>query len=241
MARIRNDLTIYHRHVNAWWDPSDPFFSPLRNLASIRHEYIRQIVDAVDGMDVLDIGCGGGYMMEPLAMAGGRVWGIDPARGALIAARRRARERGYRVQTARACGERLPFPAACFDLVVCTDVLVHVASPRKVVCEVARVLRPGGLFFFSAINRTPLARLVMITLAEDLLRWIHRGTHDPRRFIRPDELEEMCLDAGLEIREIRGIMPTSFSFGRGLTYRLSGSSRLIYLGCAWRGGLSGVA
>ena len=94
-------------------------------------------------------------------------------------------------------GEALPYDSASFDAVVCVDVLEHVTDLNKVLAEVARTLRPGGMFLFDTINRNPLARLATITLAEDLLRLLPRGTHDPAMFIKPRELRAAMQAVGL--------------------------------------------
>jgi 2-polyprenyl-6-hydroxyphenyl methylase/3-demethylubiquinone-9 3-methyltransferase len=203
---VRNDLSIYDT-VSPWWDPVDPLFAPLRALAPARMAYLRRAGLTVAGRRVLDVGCGGGFMSEPLAAAGGEVIGVDIAPGALEAAAARLASRGLTADLRLGEGAALPVEGGSVDLVVCTDVLVHVPDPAAVIREIGRVLRPGGALLVSTISRTWLARLVMITLGEDLLGLVHRGTHDPEKFIRPAELSGWLSEAGLTLAGLEGVGP----------------------------------
>jgi 2-polyprenyl-6-hydroxyphenyl methylase/3-demethylubiquinone-9 3-methyltransferase len=104
-------------------------------------------------------------------------------------------------------GEALPYDDSSFDAVVCVDIPEHIADLHKVLSEVARTLRPRGLFLFDTINRNPLARLATITIAEDVLRMLPRGTHDPAMFIKPRELRAAMQGAGLVPGAITGLWP----------------------------------
>lgn len=152
-------------------------------------------------------------MSHALVEAGADVTGVDIAEGALEA----AREAVPQARFLQGPADVLPFEEHTFDRVVCTDVLVHVPDPRPVVAEMARVLKPGGLLFVSFINRNPLARLAMVTLGEGL-GFVHRGTHDPAKFIKPAELLSWANRAGLQCVHEEGLGPTGwdqgFTFGR---------------------------
>lgn len=203
---MRNDLSIYDT-VEPWWDPADRLFAPLRALAPARMAYLDRIGRPVAGQAVLDVGCGGGFMTAPLAAAGGTVVGVDIAQGALDAAASHLSRHGLSADLRLGTGASLPVETRSVDLVVCTDVLVHVPDPRAVVLEIGRVLRPGGVLLFSTINRTWLSRLVMISLGEDLLRLVHQGTHDPAKFIRPRELSGWLKDGALTLAGLEGVGP----------------------------------
>jgi 2-polyprenyl-6-hydroxyphenyl methylase / 3-demethylubiquinone-9 3-methyltransferase len=182
---MRNDLTIYDRVADRWWSGEVRWVRTLRNLVPGRLKWFDRHIDW-QGKEVLDLGCAGGFMAEALAARGATVTGIDPAAEAVeAAAPPRGGESGLRIRYDTGVGEALPYAEAAFDAVVCVDVLEHVADLDRVLSEVARVLRPGGLFLFDTINRNALARLATVTMAENVLRLLPRGTHDPALFIRP--------------------------------------------------------
>ena len=210
---MRNDLTIYNKVADNWWSDDIRWVRTLKNLVPGRLAWFDRQIDW-QGRDVLDLGCAGGFIAEALAARGAHVTGIDPAEAAINAARAHARAQGLRIGYDVGVGEALPYDDACFDAVVCVDVLEHVADLHKVMAEVARVLRPGGLFLFDTINRNPLARLATITLAEDLLCLLPRGMHDPASFIKPAELRAAMQGAGLEPGAFTGLGP------RGINRRL---------------------
>ncbi len=214
---MRNDLTIYDTVADRWWSDDIRRVRTLKNLVPGRLRWFDRHTDW-QGKDVLDLGCAGGFMAEALARRGANVTGIDPAAGAIAAARAHARAGGLRIGYDVGVGEALPYDAASFDAVVCVDVLEHVADLDKVLAEVARTLRPGGMFLFDTINRNPLARLATITLAEDLLRLLPRGTHDPALFIRPAELRRALQGAGLVPGATTGLGPRGIDRRLDLTF-----------------------
>ena len=126
----------------------------------------------------------------------------------------------------------LPYDDASFDAVVCVDVLEHVADLGRVLAEVARVLRPGGLFLFDTINRNPIARLATITVAEDLLRLLPRGTHDPAKFIKPRELRAEMQGAGLVPGAVTGLGPRGINRRFDLTFGPMPLTAILYMGIA---------
>lgn len=138
-------------------------------------------------------------------------------------------------------GEALPYDDASFDAVVCVDVLEHVADLAKVLSEVARTLRPGGVFLFDTINRNPLARLATITLAEDLLRLLPRGTHDPAMFIKPRELRAALQGAGLVPGPTAGLGPRGLNRRLDLTFGPLPLTAILYMGIARKPALARVA
>lgn len=209
----RNDLTIYDKVADRWWSDDIRWVRTLKNLVPGRLKWFDRHI-TWPGKQVLDLGCAGGFMAEAMAARGAGVTGIDPAEGAIQAARDHAQAQGLKINYDVGTGEALPYADASFDAVVCVDVLEHVADLAKVLAEVARVLRPGGMFLFDTINRNPIARFATITIAEDLLRLLPRGTHDPAMFIKPDELRLGMQKAGLVPGKITGLGP------RGLNRRL---------------------
>ena len=160
---MRNDLTIYDRVADQWWSDEVRWVRTLKNLVPGRLKWFDRHFEWL-GKDVLDLGCAGGFMAEAMAERGAGVIGIDPAAEAVAAARRHASAMSLTIRYDVGVGEALPYDAARFDAVVCVDVLEHVSDLSRVLAEVARVLRPGGLFLFDTINRNPIARLDTITV-----------------------------------------------------------------------------
>lgn len=222
---MRNDLTIYDEVADRWWSDEVRWVRTLKNLVPRRLTWLDW-----RGKDVLGLGCAGGFMAEALAARGATVTGIDPAADAVEAARRHARDGGLRIAYDVGVGEALPYGAAAFDAVVCVDELEHVADMNKVLAEAARVLRPGGLFLFDTINRNPLARLATITLAENVLRLLPRGTHDPALFIKPRELRSALQRAGLAPGSITGLGPRGLDRRFDLTFGPLPLTAILYMG-----------
>ncbi len=228
---MRNDLTIYDTVADQWWSDDIRWVRTLKNLVPGRLAWFDRRIDW-QGKDVLDLGCAGGFMAEALAQRGAQVTGIDPASDAIDAARAHARQHGLPIGYDVGVGEALPYDSASFDAVVCVDVLEHVADLHMVLAEVARSLRPGGLFLFDTINRNPLARLATITIAENVLRLLPRGTHDPAMFIKPSELRRAMLGAGLVPGPITGLGPRGINRRGDLTFGPLPLTAIIYMGTA---------
>ena len=228
---MRNDLTIYDRVADRWWSDDIRWVRTLKNLVPGRLGWFDRQIDW-QGKAVLDLGCAGGFMAEALARRGAQVTGIDPAAEAIDAARAHAREVGLRIGYDVGVGEALPYHSASFDALVCVDVLEHVADLPKVLAEIARTLRPGGLFLFDTINRNPLARLATITIAENVLRLLPRGTHDPAMFIKPSELRRAMLGAGLVPGAITGLGPRGINRRGDLTFGQLPLTAVMYMGTA---------
>jgi 2-polyprenyl-6-hydroxyphenyl methylase/3-demethylubiquinone-9 3-methyltransferase len=210
---VRNDLTLYERHAAEWWEPGSRWFRSLRSVNEFRFGLLEQwLGPRLRGARVIDLGCGGGFLAEPLARAGARVIGCDLSAASVAAARRHA-ERSDEAQSdgadaprggavappryVRADAIHPPFRERSADLVLLADVLEHLHEPSAAVHAAAALLRPGGHLYVNTISRSLRARLVAVTLAEGL-GLIPRGTHDARLFIRPDELDRWSEAAGLE-------------------------------------------
>lgn len=228
---MRNDLTIYDTVADRWWSDDIRWVRTLKNLVPGRLKWFDRQIDW-QGKTVLDLGCAGGFMAEAMALRGAHVTGIDPASDAIDAARAHARATGLRIGYDVGVGEALPYDDASFDAVVCVDVLEHVADLPRVLAQVTRTLRPGGMFLFDTINRNPLARLATITIAEDLLRLLPRGTHDPAMFIKPRELHAAMTDAGLVPGAITGLGPRGINRRFDLIFGPLPLTAILYMGIA---------
>lgn len=227
----RNDLTIYDSFAANWWSDDVRWVRTLKNLVPGRLSWFDKHV-SWQGAKVLDLGCAGGFMAEAMDARGATVTGIDPAADAIQAARAHAQETGRDIRYDVGEGEALPYPDASFDIVVCVDVLEHVRDLDQVIREILRVLKPGGMFLYDTINRNPVARLATITVAEDILRLLPKGTHDPAMFIKPSELKESMERAGLVPGSMTGLGPRGVNRRLDLTFGALPLTMILYMGVA---------
>jgi len=234
MARQdRNNLDIYDDVAAQWWSDDVRWVRTLRNMVPGRLRYFDKLVDW-RGKAVLDLGCAGGFMAEALDDRGAHVTGIDPAKESIAAARAHAQERAITYDVG--VGEALPYSDCTFDTVVCVDVLEHVLDVDAVLKEVHRVLKPEGMFLFDTINRNALARLAAITLAEDILKLLPRGTHDPDKFIKPTELGSAMRAAGFRLGPLTGLGPWGINRRGDMIFGQLPLKTVIYMGSAQKCG-----
>lgn len=227
----RNNLAIYDEVAANWWSDDIRWVRTLKNLVPGRLAWFDRHFDWT-GKAVLDLGCAGGFMAETLVDKGAVVTGLDPAADAVEAARRHAAATGRTIRYDVGVGEDLPYDTRAFDAVVCVDVLEHVSNLARVLAEVERVLKPGGLFLFDTINRNPIASLATITVAEDILRLLPRGTHDPKLFIKPAELRDAMTKAGLVPGPMTGLGPRGINRRGDLTFGPLPLNFVLYMGFA---------
>lgn len=209
------EIAKFDRLAATWWDPHGPM-APLHRLNPARLGYLRDRLcghfdrDAavrrpLDGLRILDVGCGGGLIAEPLTRLGASVTGLDAAAENLGVARAHAMEAGlvidYRAETVEAMAAR----RRSFDAVLALEIVEHVADVPGFLAAVARLVRPGGALVLSTLNRTPKSFLQAIVGAEYLLRWLPRGTHDWRRFQKPAELARTVRAQGLTVGDVSGL------------------------------------
>jgi 2-polyprenyl-6-hydroxyphenyl methylase/3-demethylubiquinone-9 3-methyltransferase len=228
---MANDLSIYRTYAPNWWDGSQRFLRLLHNIVPARMSYFSTLVDW-HGKTVLDLGCGGGFMSEALAREGAHVVGVDPSAPAIGAAQEHAQKDGLTIDYRVGTGERIPLADASTDCVVCVDVLEHVDNVGTVLDEVRRVLKPGGIFLFDTINRTPLATLVLVHFAETILGLLPRGTHDPAKFIRPLELRAELNARGFDVGPFVGLAPRGLNRRLDFTFGRVPSVQIMYMGHA---------
>lgn len=199
----KNDLQFYDLSADIWWQ-SDAKIYALYYLNQPRFDFFDRYVPSWQGLRVLDVGCGGGFSCEFMARRGAIVCGVDQSAKCIKQAQEHAAISGLPIEYQQAFAENLPYQANYFDIVVCVDVLEHVADLRKTIYEVSRVLQPNGLFLFDTINRTVKSQFVMIWLLENILREIKRGIHDWKKFIKPEELTDLLHNHGFASIEING-------------------------------------
>ncbi|MDQ2786208.1 MAG: bifunctional 2-polyprenyl-6-hydroxyphenol methylase/3-demethylubiquinol 3-O-methyltransferase UbiG [Chloroflexota bacterium] len=196
------------------WRDETRFLSALAALTPVRFGYMRDVLVNKLHIDprrkqILDIGCGGGFLAEEFAALAGDVTGIDPSAPTIVQAAAHAKEAGLAITYRVASGETIPFADASFDIVYCCDVLEHVDDLDRVIAETARVLKPGGVYLFDTINRTFLSKLIVIKLFQEWkpTRIMTTHLHDWAMFITPDELRVALTRHDLACRDIVGINP----------------------------------
>lgn len=199
-----------------WWDVNGKF-KPLHMLNPCRLDYItRQIAGEFDrnlktalpfkGLRLLDIGCGGGLLSEPMARLGAEVVGADAAEGNIPVAQLHAEQSGLKIDYQNTTAEALAEAGEQFDVVLNMEVVEHVASPESFLSACQQLLKPGGLHLCSTINRNTKSYLVAVVGAENIMRWLPRGTHDWSKFITPDELYELLQQSGLTPVDRKGFV-----------------------------------
>ncbi len=208
---IRNDLSLYDQNASNWWNPEAKFFA-LNHLNPLRFQYFDQHIANWENLTVLDVGCGGGYTCEFLVRRGVNACGIDQSAACIAVATKHSQALNYCIDYQQGYSEHLPYPDNFFDVVICVDVLEHVASLEKTIAQIGRVLKPGGCFCFDTINKTLKSRLVMIWILEIILQEIPSGIHDWQQFVSPSQLESL-----LSINRFTNIEITGFHlFGTNL-------------------------
>jgi 2-polyprenyl-6-hydroxyphenyl methylase/3-demethylubiquinone-9 3-methyltransferase len=237
------EIARFDRLAATWWDENGPM-KPLHAMNPARLSFIREqallhfggdmrSLAPLAGLTAVDVGCGGGLLSEPLARMGADVTGLDPASGNIAIARQHAERAGlaidYRDDTLEAAvarGER-------FDMVLALEVVEHVADVPAFLDALFAATKPGGLAVLSTLNRGLRSFAAAIVGAEYVMRWLPVGTHDWRKFIRPDELERALELAGFEVREVAGMVP-DISAGLGGGFRLSRDTAVNYIVAATR-------
>jgi len=199
-----------------WWNPQGKMgvlhkFNPVRlgyiKQAACRHfERDGKRLDALAGLRILDIGCGGGLLSEPLARLGAAVVGADPAEANIEAARLHAEENGVSVDYRTTTAEALADAAERFDVVLAMEVVEHVADIGLFVKRCAEMVKPGGLMIAATLNRTLKSFALAIVGAEYVLRWLPRGTHRWDKFVTPNELEAALARHGLSVTDETGVI-----------------------------------
>ena len=199
-----------------WWDEKGPM-APLHRLNPVRLGYVRDQIaghfgretrtsSTLKGLRILDVGCGGGLVSEPLARMGAEVTGIDPSPEIIAAARLHAGEGGLAIDYRATTAEALLAAGERFDAVLILEVVEHVADVAAFVATIAGLVKPGGLVVASTINRTLKAFALAIVGAEYLLRWLPRGTHSYDKLVTPSELAAAFRSAGLMPVDETGVM-----------------------------------
>ena len=210
------EIAKFEAMAAEWWDPNGKF-KPLHMLNPTRLDYITSQIAAEFGRDltgeapfaglrILDIGCGGGLLSEPMARLGAEVVGADAAEGNIPVARVHAGQSGLDIDYRHTTAEALAEAGEQFDAVLNMEVVEHVADPLAYLTACQQLLKPGGLMVCSTLNRNPKSFMVAIVGAEHVMRWLPKGTHEWSKFITPDELFDLIRNAGLDPVDRKGFV-----------------------------------
>ncbi len=209
------EVERFSRIAAQWWDPRGKF-APLHKFSPVRLGYIRDHctrhfkLDAhsatpFSSLKMLDIGCGGGLLSEPMARLGAQMVGVDPSHTNIQVARLHAQQSQLTIDYRASTAEALVDAQEKFDVVLNMEVVEHVADVSAYLTATAALVKPGGLMFLATLNRTPKALALAIIGAEYILRWLPRGTHQYSKFVRPSEAEAPLSAAGLSLLEQTGV------------------------------------
>ncbi len=211
----KDEVARFSAMAADWWNPTGKF-APLHKFNPTRLGYIRDTAAAhfgrdataatpFEGLRLLDIGCGGGLLAEPMTRMGFDVVGADASEQNIKTAAVHAQEQGLEIDYRATTAEALHEAGEKFDIVLNMEVVEHVASPRRFLRDCAQMVKPGGLMVCATLNRTPRSLLMAKIGAEYVLRWLPTGTHTWSKFITPPELERMLIAAGLDVTEQMGV------------------------------------
>jgi 2-polyprenyl-6-hydroxyphenyl methylase/3-demethylubiquinone-9 3-methyltransferase len=209
------EVAKFSAQAEHWWDPEGEF-RPLHRFNPVRLGYIRdrlcthysrdpRALGTLEGLTILDAGCGGGLVSEPLARMGGTVTGIDASEKNIGVATAHAAAGGLGIQYRACTVEALAEEGARFDVVIALEIIEHVADPALFIQKCAELMKPGGAIILATLNRTAKSFIFAIAGAEYVLRWLPRGTHRWDRFRKPSELADMLGQGDVEVTDITGV------------------------------------
>ncbi len=211
----RDEIDRFARQADDWWD-EEGAFAPLHRINPIRLQFIRDgfcrhfgrdtsSLRPFENLNILDIGCGGGLLTEPMARLGAAVTGIDAAPEGVSAARAHARRAGLEIDYRAMLPEEMAATGRTFDAVLNMEVVEHVADAEAFFEACGRLVRPGGAMVVATLNRTLKSLAFGKVAAEYILRWVPAGTHDWRQFVKPSELARHLRRAGFEAVDLKGM------------------------------------
>lgn len=230
-----NSSSIYDKIASKWWDHNQSIFF-LNALNPHRFTYFDQIVFNWDKKKILDVGCGGGFTSEFLAKRGAIVTGVDQSKKLVEVASQHSKCQGLNIEYLHADARNLPLEDRSFDIIICVDTLEHIQNYHKVLSEIYRLLRPSGYFLFDTINKTFLARFVMIWVMEYLLRKIPVGVHDWQLFIPPEDLKKALEKTGFIPVYLKGLWISPIGLlTKKLHSKITASMPVMYIGSTQKG------
>ncbi|MBT5725978.1 MAG: bifunctional 2-polyprenyl-6-hydroxyphenol methylase/3-demethylubiquinol 3-O-methyltransferase UbiG [Gammaproteobacteria bacterium] len=225
------EIAKFNRLADLWWDPDGQMW-PLHRLNHLRTPFVAQEMlrhfgtDSLQGLRVLDIGCGAGLLAEPLARQGASVTGIDVAGKNIAIARQHARSAGLNINYLHGAVEDLE-PGETFDVILNMEVIEHVNNLPMFMERSCRLTHPSGLMFLATINRTWFSWLTTIVGAEYLLRWMPRGTHDWQRYVTPEDAEASLRQNGLSVKSKTGVGMNPFTRQLFITRNMAANYMMV--------------
>lgn len=209
-----DEIARFEALASAWWDMDGPM-APLHRMNPVRLDYILSRIcshyDNIKGLRVLDVGCGGGLVTEPLARLGAIVTGIDGAGDLIKVAQQRARDQQLDIAYENSLTGDLIARKKTFDVVLGLEVIEHVPDQPHFISDLAKLTNKNGVVITSTLNRTPQSYAFGVLMAEHVLRWLPVGTHEWQKFVKPSEMMQWANDAGFEAKDVTGIVYKPFS------------------------------
>ena len=200
----QNEVNKFAAIADKWWDPTGDF-KPLHIINPLRANYINQKI-SLDGLKVLDVGCGGGLLAEAFESMGASVTAIDVTEANIEVAKLHAKQGGKTISYLMTRAEDLVIKEPeSFDMVACLEVIEHVPDPGQLIDACAKLLKPQGEMFLSTLNRNPRSFVTAILGAEYIFNILPKGTHEWNKFIKPSELEKYMRSAGIQLKESKGM------------------------------------
>lgn len=215
----------FNKYGRDWWNPEGGMFA-LHMINKLRFDYFISILGDVTGKTVADIGCGGGLLSEEFARRGARVTGVDLSPTAIDAAKEHAGKSRLSIDYRNCAIKELVDKGETFDIVICAEMLEHVDDLKSTVKESASLLKNGGHYLFETINKTLKARFLAVFMAENVLNFVAKGTHDYNKFIKPSTLVNLLRENGIGVNEIRGMSYDILN----RQFKLSDSTDVNYIG-----------
>ncbi|MCD6036088.1 MAG: ubiG [Rickettsiales bacterium] len=211
------EVEKFSKMAESWWDETGAF-APLHRFNPVRIAYICNQIkasglapqgvppqNALSGLKLLDVGCGGGLLSEPMARLGATVTGIDASEKNIAVASHHAKEVGLVIDYRATSAESLADTGQQFDVVLAMEIIEHVADVESFLTSCTRLVKPGGLLFVATMNRTVKSYMLAIVGAEYILRWLPKGTHDWKKFLKPSEIASTLRHEGMALQAVQGV------------------------------------
>lgn len=225
-----DEIAKFEKIAEEWWDPEGKF-KPLHRMNPLRIKYLKRLIcahydldfdsnKALENLDILDIGCGGGLIAVPFTKMSATMTAIDASDKNIKIAKTYATRNNLDINYQTATAEKLAAEKKQYSIIFALEIIEHVKSPSEFINVISQLVKPGGMMFISTINRTMKAYLFAILGAERVMRWLPVGTHDYDKLVKPSEIDQECRKYNLELKEFKGIHYNLFKDEFSLTDNL---------------------